>query len=44
MELPPELRQQVYAFYFDALPLTYPDVVPPLLLSSRQLSHEASNI
>lgn len=42
LDLPFELRQQIYTFYLDSLPLTYPDLLPPLLLSSHQLHDEAS--
>lgn len=42
LDLPLEIRQQIYKFYLDSLPLTYPDLLPPLLLSSHQLHNEAS--
>ncbi|KAL8852081.1 MAG: hypothetical protein Q9221_003011 [Calogaya cf. arnoldii] len=43
LDLPLELRQQIYTFYFGFLPLTYPDLLP-LLFSSHQLNIEASTI
>lgn len=42
LDLPIELRQQIYTFYLDSLPLTYPDLFPSLLLASHQLHEEAS--
>ncbi|KAL8852857.1 MAG: hypothetical protein Q9221_002233 [Calogaya cf. arnoldii] len=44
LDLPMELRQQIYISYMDALPLTYPDLLPPLLFSAPELSAEACYI
>ncbi|KAL8788339.1 MAG: hypothetical protein Q9213_001736 [Squamulea squamosa] len=40
-QLPTELRQQIYASYFDYVPVTYPNLHPPLLLSSPSLYTDA---